>query len=69
VRGRRPHGSAAQAVDEDGNDVLVVFEPSAGDGLGQLSDGVQQILGADVVANRAVGHRGVERCGHTRENP
>jgi hypothetical protein len=40
-----------------------VFWPSPGDGLGQLRDGVQEILGADIVANRAVGHRGVEqRC-------
>jgi hypothetical protein len=43
--------------------VLVVFGPPPGDGLGQLSDGVQEILGADVIANRAVGHCGVEqRC-------
>lgn len=40
-----------------------MFGPSPGDGLGQLSDGVQEILGADVIANRAVGHCGVkQRC-------
>jgi len=39
-----------------------VFGPSPGHGLGQLSDGVQEILGADVIANRAVGHCGVEQC-------
>ena len=43
--------------------MLVVFKPSSGDGLGQLSDGVQEILGADVVANRAVGDRSVEQRG------
>ena len=43
--------------------MLVVSGPEPGDGLGQLSDGVQEILGADVVANRAVGHRGVEQRG------
>ena len=41
--------------------MLVVL--GRGDGLGQLSEGVQEILGADVVANRAVGHRGVEQRG------
>ncbi len=38
-----------------------MFRPSPWDGLGQLSDGVQEILGADIVANRAVGHCGVEQ--------
>jgi hypothetical protein len=38
-----------------------VFGPSPGDGLGQLGDGVQEILGADVIANRAVGHCGIEQ--------
>jgi hypothetical protein len=46
--------------------MLVVFGPEPGDGLGQLSEGVQQILGADVVANRTVGHRGVEQRGEGR---
>ncbi len=36
-----------------------MFDPSAGDGLGQLSEGVQEIFRAEVIANRAVGHRGV----------
>src|SRR5690348_5523194 len=44
-------------------EMLVVSGSEPGDGLGQLSDGVQEILGADVVANRAVGHRGVEQRG------
>jgi hypothetical protein len=39
--------------------LLVVVGPSPGDGLGQLSDGVQEILGSDVVANRALGPCGV----------
>lgn len=40
-----------------------MFGPSPGDGLGELCDGVQEILGAHVTANCAVGHGGVEqRC-------
>jgi hypothetical protein len=46
--------------------VLVVSGPEPGDGLGQLNDGVQEILGADVIANRAVGHRCVEQRGEGR---
>jgi len=31
-----------------------------------MSDGVQEILGADVIANRAVGHCGVEQRSYRR---
>jgi hypothetical protein len=50
-----------QAVDEYRHDVLVLFESSPGDGLRELGNGVQQVLGADVVADRAVGDGGVEQ--------
>jgi hypothetical protein len=39
-----------------------VFGSSPRHGLGQLSDGVQEILGADVIANCAVGYCGVKKC-------
>ena len=52
----------AHAVEKDGDDALVVFGRSPGHGLAQLGDGAQEILGADVIANRAVGHCGLEQC-------
>jgi hypothetical protein len=46
-----------------------VFGSAPGHGLGQLSDGVQEILGADVIANRAVGYCGVEQRGQGGAEP
>ena len=54
-------GVAAQAVEKDGDDALVVFGSSPGYRLAELRDGVQEILGAEVIANRAAGYCGVEQ--------
>jgi hypothetical protein len=46
--------STAQAVDQNADDLPDALGPRPG-GLAQLGYGVQEVLGADVVADRALG--------------
>ena len=56
-----PPVATAQAVDQDADDPPAVLGPPPGHGLTQLGDGVQEVLGADVAADRTIGRGGVEQ--------
>src|SRR6185503_16524263 len=53
--------ATAQAVDQDADDPPAVLGPSSGHGLAQLGDGVQEVVGSDVGADRPLGRGGVEQ--------
>src|ERR1700733_9192384 len=59
--GRDALARGAQPVDEQSDHAPAVLGPFAGYGHAQVGDGVQQVLSADVGADRSVGRRGVEQ--------